>query len=303
MRRLALVVVLLFVGAGTATAQEPVESPPRLLPLDELTALAQAKVTALYSRGVDPGADREALHAADLPNLTLFIGTLRMEATRTLDAVLSRAGMEAVQSVPMATDPRGIADAIAAAQLDPLDAWMAEGIAIDWLEFSAALERLRVISAGLSPVRVCPVRGEYWFINDWGDARPGERSHKGTDMNGDRGIPVQAIESGVVVQANWHRAGGRQIYIRADSTGDVYYYAHLDYWAKWIWTGTHVVAGDVIGRLGSSGNADSPHLHFGWMPGSRRVDLDNLQNPYPLLLEICPDNTVPEWVLAQEADS
>ena len=83
--------------------------------------------------------------------------------------------------------------------------------------------------------------------------------------------------------------------MRAFATGDVYYYAHLDYWEKWIWTGTRVRAGDVMGTLGSSGNADSPHLHFGWTPGSYRVDLENLQNPYPLLLEICPQNDVPEW--------
>ena len=92
------------------------------------------------------------------------------------------------------------------------------------------------------------------------------------------GVPVRAIEDGVVVQASWHREGGRQIYIRADSTGDVYYYAHLDYWEKWIWTGTRVKAGDVMGRLGSSGNADSPHLHFGMYVGSTAV------NPYPTLV-------------------
>ncbi len=77
----------------------------------------------------------------------------------------------------------------------------------------------------------------------------------------------------------------------------MHFYAHLAYWEHWIWTGTRVEAGDVMGRLGSSGNADSPPVHFGWMPGSRRVDLDNLQNPYPLLSEICPDNDVPEWFL------
>lgn len=301
MRRLVgAAVTLLLLGSGTALAQEGGDSSPRLAPLDELTAQAHAKTLALYARGVDPGADREALRAADLPHLAWFIGTLRMEADRTLYAVLSREAATAVRSLPLGADQRAIAISIAAADLDPMDAWAAEGMAGEWLEFSEALETLTTISSGLSPHRVCPVLGEYWFVNDWGNARPGERAHKGTDITGRRGIPVQAIESGVVVQANWHRQGGRQIYVRADSTGDIYYYAHLDYWEKWIWTGTRVEAGDVMGRLGSSGNADSPHLHFGWMPGAGRVDLDNLQNPYPLLLEICPDNAVPEWVTAED---
>ena len=182
-----------------------------------------------------------------------------------------------------------------AAQLDGVELWRAESIAPDWLAFADALARLRAAAAGLGPVRVCPVLGETWFTNNWGDDRPGGRSHKGIDLMGTRGTPVQAIEDGVVVQASWHRQGGRQIYIRADSTGDVLYYAHLESWEKWIWTGTRVDAGDVIGTLGSSGNADSPTLHFGWMPGSGRVDLDNLENPYGLLLEICPGNDVPEW--------
>jgi hypothetical protein len=38
------------------------------------------------------------------------------------------------------------------------------------------------------------------------------------------------------------------------------------------------------------------------MPGSGRVDLNNLQNPYPLLVEICPDNEVPLWYLRQLDD-
>lgn len=300
MRRLvAAAVTLLLLGTAPALAQEGGSEAPRLAPLDELTAQARAKTAALYARGVDPGADREALRAADLPHLAWFIGTLRMEADRTLYGVLGGEAAAVVRSLPVGADPRTIAESVAAAGLDPMEAWVAEGVAVEWLEFSAALETLQVISSGLSPRRVCPVLGDYWFVDDWGNSRPGDRTHKGTDINGRRGTPVQAIESGVVVQANWHRQGGRQIYVRADSTGDIYYYAHLDYWEKWIWTGTRVEAGDVMGRLGSSGNADSPHLHFGWMPGSGWVDLDNLQNPYPLLLEICPDNAVPEWVTAE----
>ena len=47
--------------------------------------------------------------------------------------------------------------------------------------------------------------------------------------------------------------------------------------------------GDLIGWVGMTGNAGSPHLHLGWIPNNRGpgVDLDGLANPYPLLVAIC----------------
>jgi murein DD-endopeptidase MepM/ murein hydrolase activator NlpD len=157
----------------------------------------------------------------------------------------------------------------------------------DWSRVLVLLDELQALVADRTPVRVCPVPGGWDFDDDWHDSRPWGRVHKGTDFHAPVGSPLMAIEAGTVIQANWHWAGGRQIYIRADSTGDVYYYAHLDSWEEWIWTGTRVEAGDVIGTLGGSGNATTPHLHFGWMPGSGSIDLDSLQNPYRLLVELC----------------
>lgn len=298
MVRLFAAALVLVLGA-VAAAQEVDAPEERVVPLAELTARAQAKAEDLWARGLDPGADREALRRADVSRLTLFVGTLRVEGEHTLSALLGAPVARLLAGVDPSIDASGLTALLADAGLDAREVWTAEGIAPEWFQLAQALDELRSLDAALGPVRVCPVLGESWFLDTWGEDRPGDRSHKGVDMMGRRGIPVQAIEAGVVVQANWHRQGGRQIYVRADATGDVYYYAHLDTWEKWIWTGTRVEAGDVMGRLGSSGNADSPHLHFGWMPGSRRVDLDNLQDPYPLLVEICPDNEVPEWFLAQ----
>ena len=296
MRRILVFVLLLAIGSGIASAQESgALPPPRLVPFAELTSMIHVKVVALTGLGEVPGADRAAARRADVAHLTLMIGMLRVEADRTLGASLSRQAADVVKSLPLDADAETIATIIDGAGLDAVETWLAEGLAPDWVRFANALADLRGIAADLGPERVCPVLGDVWFTDNWGDERPGARSHKGIDLMGRRGIPVQAIEAGVVIQANWHPQGGRQIWVRADATGDVYYYAHLDYWEKWIWTGTRVDAGDVMGRLGSSGNADSPHLHFGWMPGSRRVDLDNLQDSYPLLIEICPQNDVPGW--------
>jgi murein DD-endopeptidase MepM/ murein hydrolase activator NlpD len=169
----------------------------------------------------------------------------------------------------------------------PVTRWDLEWTARRWAAVEERLDELRSIVSDRVPERVCPVSGPVGFENDWHDSRPGGRAHKGNDLHGERGSPLLAIEAGTVVQANWHRAGGRQIYLRADSTGDVYYYSHLDTWAEWIWTGTRVEVGDEIGTLGRSGNAHTAHLHFGWMPGSMTVDLESLQNPYALLVELC----------------
>ena len=299
MLRIAAAALVLAIGSGVASAQETDASPaPQLIPLAELTSLVHMKSAVLAGSILRAGADGEAIRTGHVARLAAFIGSMRAEADRTLLASLSREAATAVKSLALDVDPAAITDLLLGAGLDSVEVWRAERLAPDWLAFASALADLREATASLDPERVCPVKAENWFTDNWGDDRPGGRAHKGIDLTGARGVPVQAVEDGVVVQASWHRQGGRQIYIRADSTGDVYYYAHLDYWEKWIWTGTRVHAGDVIGTLGSSGNADSPHLHFGWMPGSRRVDLDDLQNPYPLLLEICPNNDPPEEFLA-----
>jgi murein DD-endopeptidase MepM/ murein hydrolase activator NlpD len=296
MVRVIAAAFVLVIGSGVASAQET-DAPemPRLIPMAELTTQAIARLAAIQDLTAMVGADWATVDRADIVHLDAFIGTLRMEADRTLRAALSREAVEGLRSLPLGAVATGIADTMGAAGLDSVETWRAEGLAPEWLEFAAAIAELQEVTDGMGPERVCPVVGATWFTNTWGDDRPGARSHKGIDMTSNRGVPVQAIEDGVVVQANWHRQGGRQIWVRALATGDVYYYAHLDYWEKWIWTGTRVDAGDIMGTVGSSGNADSPHLHFGWMPGSYRVDLENLQNPYPLLLEICPQNDVPEW--------
>lgn len=290
MRRLVVVLLALSVTvpsvamAGETDAPEP--PPPRSLTV--LTGLVEDYIDALTEVPFfDPSA-RPAHRTQLLIGADLFIGKIRAEAVRFVDEMVPEPVRTVINDLPGAASVGDVLTAVDAAGADPMTTWVGQESGLALVRLRQAIDRLRTLTEELEPERVCPVMDdEVWFVNDWGEDRPGERSHKGSDLHSPRGTPVQAIESGVVVQANWHRAGGRQIYIRADATDDVYYYAHLDYWAKWIWTGTRVEAGDIIGLLGSSGNADSPHLHFGWMPGSGGVDLENLQNPYPLLLEIC----------------
>jgi murein DD-endopeptidase MepM/ murein hydrolase activator NlpD len=88
--------------------------------------------------------------------------------------------------------------------------------------------------------------------------------HEAIDIAAPRGTPVQAVTAGTIRKLFLSKAGGNTIY-QFDSTGCyAYYYAHLDRYADGLREGARVAAGDVIGYVGSTGDAGplAPHLHF-----------------------------------------
>jgi len=85
-----------------------------------------------------------------------------------------------------------------------------------------------------------------------------------TDIMAMRGTPVLAAANGRIIKLANSATGGIGIYI-ADASGRyVHYYAHLMGYAPNVVEGLQVQEGDVIGFVGSTGNAspDAPHLHF-----------------------------------------
>jgi peptidoglycan LD-endopeptidase LytH len=96
------------------------------------------------------------------------------------------------------------------------------------------------------------------------EERRGGRPHEAIDILAPRHTPVLAVESGTIAKLFVSNAGGITIY-QFDPSGRIaYYYAHLERYADGLHEGQAVVQGDVIGYVGTTGNAppDTPHLHF-----------------------------------------
>ena len=88
--------------------------------------------------------------------------------------------------------------------------------------------------------------------------------HEAIDILEPRGTPVLAVVSGTVLKLFLSQRGGKTIY-QSDELGVYcYYYAHLDEYVSGLRAGTRVKHGDIIGFVGSTGNANpsAPHLHF-----------------------------------------
>ena len=113
--------------------------------------------------------------------------------------------------------------------------------------------------------------------------------HEANDILAPRGTPVHAVVSGTIRKLFLSKPGGNTIYQFDEMGVYCYYYAHLDGYAKGLREGMRVQRGDVIGFVGSTGNADArtPHLHFAifelgreklWWKGKA-------VNPYPGLVE------------------
>ena len=93
----------------------------------------------------------------------------------------------------------------------------------------------------------------------------GDRGHEAVDILAPRHTPVHAVEGGRIAKLFFSKAGGTTIYQFDPTERYCYYYAHLQRYAADLREGQEVSAGDVIGYVGTSGNAppNTPHLHFG----------------------------------------
>ncbi len=119
------------------------------------------------------------------------------------------------------------------------------------------------------------------------DARSAGRSHDAIDIMAPAGTPVLAVADGHVEKLFDSARGGLTIYQFEPGGELAYYYAHLQRYADGLAEGQAVKRGQVIGYVGSTGNAspDAPHLHFAiFVLGPEKRWWEGIAiNPYPLL--------------------
>jgi murein DD-endopeptidase MepM/ murein hydrolase activator NlpD len=92
----------------------------------------------------------------------------------------------------------------------------------------------------------------------------GTRMHEALDIMAPRGTPVLSAAPGYVLKLHNSKDGGLMVYAADSSNQFVLMYAHLDHYAAGIHDGMPLQRGEVIGYVGTTGNAppNAPHLHF-----------------------------------------
>jgi murein DD-endopeptidase MepM/ murein hydrolase activator NlpD len=112
---------------------------------------------------------------------------------------------------------------------------------------------------------VFPVYGPSGYGDTFGAPR-GDVSggwHHGDDIFAALGAPILAAADGTVFSVGWNDVGGYRLWLR-DRGGNEFYYAHLSAYTSLAVNGRHVQAGDVLGFVGNTGDAEGTpfHLHF-----------------------------------------
>jgi murein DD-endopeptidase MepM/ murein hydrolase activator NlpD len=135
---------------------------------------------------------------------------------------------------------------------------------------------------------VFPIYGQASFGDSFGAPRGAYVGgwHHGEDIFAPLGAPILAVANGVVYSVGWNKVGGLRFWLQ-DLAGNEFYYAHLSAFSPLAVNGAQVRAGDVIGFVGNTGDAEHTpyHLHFEIHPVSllyRGYD-DGAVAPYPYL--------------------
>lgn len=142
----------------------------------------------------------------------------------------------------------------------------------------------RTVETTLYVVPVEGVRRET-LRDSYNAGRSGGRLHRAIDIAAPRGTPVVAATSGTVRQLKENALGGITAVVVTDDGRMAHYYAHLDGYADGLYEGQPVRAGQRLGYVGTTGNAQGAHLHFAaWrIADPNRFWQGEVVNPYAML--------------------
>ena len=132
---------------------------------------------------------------------------------------------------------------------------------------------------------VFPVYGPVSYSDTFGAARSDVSFHHGDDLFGRLGQPLLAVADGTVFSVGWNKIGGNRLWL-LDSQGNQFYYAHLSAFSTAAVNGARVKAGEVVGFMGRTGDAEGTpyHLHFEVHPVSfLYLGYDGAVDPTPYL--------------------
>jgi hypothetical protein len=132
---------------------------------------------------------------------------------------------------------------------------------------------------------VFPVYGPSSYVNTFGAARADVSYHHGDDIFAPLGAPILACADGLVFSVGWNDIGGNRLWLK-DTQGNEFYYAHLSAFSPLAQNGARVKAGEVLGFVGNTGDAEGTptHLHFEVHPVSLLfMGYDGAVDPTPYL--------------------
>jgi Peptidase family M23 len=132
---------------------------------------------------------------------------------------------------------------------------------------------------------VFPVYGSASYTDSFGAPRANTGWHHGEDIFAPLGAPILAVADGIVYSVGWNDVGGLRLWLQ-DRAGNEFYYAHLSAFSPLAVNGAQVRAGDVLGFMGNTGDAEATpyHLHFEIHPVALLYQgYDGVVAPYPYL--------------------
>src|SRR5438552_1361159 len=258
---------------------------------------AGATARAQAIRIVVPGQTGAATPAVSAPtDQVLFSGGFTYGEDPTTHAPMVSTG-SANASASTSTDVE--ADATAAVEVNNLNVFNGEITATSIVAQAHATARRGVAKGDSTGTAVNGLLALGQSLStgtvalaDWGSLTAVSGGGSGSPATGYHGsvaalgAPILAVAAGTVFSVGWNKIGGNRLWLR-DGQGNLFYYAHLSAFTPLAVNGNKVNAGDVLGFVGNTGDAQGTptHLHFEIHPvGLIGLGYDGAVNPTTYLL-------------------